>query len=40
MAADKVKETATGWLDGLAADFHDEKIVKLVQNHNWDYLEK
>jgi hypothetical protein len=46
MATDEVKETVTGWLNGLAADFHDEGIMKLVQhldkylNRNGDYIEK
>jgi hypothetical protein len=43
MAADEeVKETATGWLNGLVADFCDKGIVKLVHhlNSNGDYVEK
>jgi histone-lysine N-methyltransferase SETMAR len=32
MATDEeVKETVTDWLNGLAANFYDEGIVKLVQ---------
>jgi hypothetical protein len=40
------KETATDWLNGLAADSYDEEIVKPVQRldkclkHNGDYAEK
>jgi hypothetical protein len=40
---DEVKETVSDWLNGLAADFYDEGIVKLVErldkylNHNGDY---
>jgi hypothetical protein len=43
---EEVKETVTGWLNGLAADFYDEGTVKLVQlldkclNRNGDYVEK
>jgi hypothetical protein len=47
MAADEeVKEIVTNWLNGLAADFCDEGIVKLVQHldkclyRNGDYIEK
>jgi histone-lysine N-methyltransferase SETMAR len=47
MSADEeVKETVTDWLSGLAADFYDKGIVKLVQNldkclnHSGDYVEK
>jgi hypothetical protein len=32
MATDEeVKDTVTDWLNGLAADFYDEGIVRLVQ---------
>jgi hypothetical protein len=40
------ERTVTDWLNGLAADFYDKGIVKLVQplvkylNHNGDYIEK
>jgi hypothetical protein len=43
---EEVKETVTDWLNGLAADFHDVGIVKLVQrlnkclHRNRDYVEK
>jgi hypothetical protein len=46
MAIDKVKETVTDWLNGLAADFYDKGIVKLVQhldkclNRNGGHVEK
>jgi hypothetical protein len=47
MATDEeVKETVTDWLNGLASDFYDEGIVKLVQhldkclNRNRDYVGK
>jgi hypothetical protein len=41
-----MKETVTDWLNGLVADFYDERTVKLVQhldkclNHDGDYVEK
>jgi hypothetical protein len=44
--AKEVNETVTDGLNELAADFYDEKIVKLVQgldtclNRNGDYVEK
>jgi hypothetical protein len=43
---EEVKETVTDWLNGLAADFYDKGIVKLLQrldkcmNHNGDYKEE
>jgi hypothetical protein len=43
---EEVKQTVSGWLNGLAADFYDEGIVKLVQrlnkclNRNGGYIEK
>jgi hypothetical protein len=43
---EEVKETVTNWLNGLAANFYVEGIVKLVQsfdkclNRNWDYVDK
>jgi histone-lysine N-methyltransferase SETMAR len=43
---EEVKETVTDWLNGLAADFCDEGIVRVVQrlnkcqNHKGDYTEK
>jgi histone-lysine N-methyltransferase SETMAR len=47
MATDEeMKETVKDWLNGLAADFHDEGIIKLVQhldkclNRSGDYVEK
>jgi hypothetical protein len=47
MASDEeVKEKVTDWLHGLAADFREEGMVKMVQrldkclNHNEDYKEK
>jgi histone-lysine N-methyltransferase SETMAR len=47
MATDEeAKETVTDWLNGLAADFCNKGIVKLVQhlgrclNRNGDYIEK
>jgi hypothetical protein len=47
MATDEeAKETVTDWLHGLAADFYNEGIVKLVQRldkcltSNGDYIEK
>jgi histone-lysine N-methyltransferase SETMAR len=47
MATDEeIIETVTDWLNGLAADFDDEVIVKFVQclnrclNSNCDYVEK
>jgi hypothetical protein len=30
MDATEVKERVTDWLNGLAADFYDERIVKFV----------
>jgi hypothetical protein len=46
MATDEVKGTVMNWLNGPAADFYDEGIVKLVlsldkcQNRNGDSVEK
>jgi hypothetical protein len=43
---DGVKETVTDWLNGLAANFYEKGIIKLVKhldkclNHNGDYIEK
>jgi hypothetical protein len=43
---DELKETVTDWLNWLAADFYDERIVKLVQHldkcldRDGDYVEK
>jgi hypothetical protein len=43
---EEVKETVIDWLNRLATDFYDEKIVKLVQgldkclNRNGDYVDK
>jgi hypothetical protein len=31
MGETEAKETVTDWLNGLAADLHDEGVVKLVQ---------
>jgi hypothetical protein len=31
MGETEVKETVTGWLNGLAAVFYDEGIIKLVE---------
>jgi hypothetical protein len=42
----EVKETVTDWLNGLAADFYDQGIIKFVQhlgkwlNHRGNYAEK
>jgi hypothetical protein len=46
MDESEAKETITSWLNGLVADYYDERIVKLVQhlgkcmNHNGNYAEK
>jgi hypothetical protein len=42
---EEVKETVTDWLNGLAADLYDERIVEFVQrldkclNRNRDYVQ-
>jgi hypothetical protein len=46
MGESEVKERVTDWLNGLAADFYDKAVIKLMQrldrclNHSGDYVEK
>jgi hypothetical protein len=44
MKAEEMKETVTNWLNGLAADFYDDEIIRFMQrldkwlNRIADYL--